>query len=198
MERTDAVNQEITVAAAPKLLTLDEFLELPEDEPALEYEDGRITQKVSPQGEHSAVQGDSTSIFNAFARPNRLGRAFPELRTTFAGRSYVPDLSYYRWERIPRNSRGRIANRFHEPPDIAVEIASPDQSVTALVRRCIWYVSHGVSIALLIDPSDETILLFRSDQIPQVLQGNDPIDLNDVIPGFNVTVADIFAALDLN
>ena len=44
------------VQTSLKLLTLDEFLTLPETEPASEYIDGQITQKPMPQGKHSSIQ----------------------------------------------------------------------------------------------------------------------------------------------
>src|SRR2546427_470977 len=103
------------VATAQQRLTLEEFLKLPEEEPALEYEDGEVTQKVSPQGRHSVLQGELVQRVNAFGRPRKLARAFPELRTTFAGRSRVPDVSVYLWERIPTTSEGRIADLFPLP-----------------------------------------------------------------------------------
>lgn len=176
-------------------LTLDEFLMLPEDEPALEYEDGVITQKVSPQGQHSALQYASCHIINRTTQPGRIALALPELRATFAGRSYVPDVAVYRWSRIPRDEKGRIANRFVEPPDIAIEIVSPEQTATRLVRRCLWYVSHGAQLALLIDPTDEAVLLFRPGAVPQALTEDEAIDLSDVIPGFSVTVRELFDQL---
>ncbi|MBI2942387.1 MAG: Uma2 family endonuclease, partial [Chloroflexi bacterium] len=137
-------------------LTIEEFLRLPEDEPALEFEDGRVIQKVSPKGQHSRLQAGLVELFDRFGRPRKLATAFPELRATFAGRSYVPDVAVYRWERIPRTPSGKVANDFFEPPDIVVEIVSPEQSVNALVRRCLWYGDHGVRVALLVDPQDES------------------------------------------
>lgn len=178
-------------------LTLEEFLELPEEEPALEFVEGEVTQKVSPQGEHSTLQYAVAEIFNRFERPRKLVRAFTELRARFSGAAPVPDVSVYRWDRIPRTPSGRVANVFTEPPDIAIEIVSPSQRVNALVRRCLWYVRHGVRIALLIDPDDESIILFRPDTLPRALRGADPIDLNEVVPGLELTVADIFATLTL-
>ena len=65
-------------------MTLDEFLALPEEEPALEFgPDGRVTQKVSPKGKHSTLQGEFIELINGFARARRLALAFPELRTVF-------------------------------------------------------------------------------------------------------------------
>ncbi len=58
--------------AISQRLTLDEFLRLPEEEPALELIDGRITQKVAPQGEHSVLKCDVAERVNRFARPKIL------------------------------------------------------------------------------------------------------------------------------
>ena len=100
------------MAISQQPLTLEEFLKLPEKKPALEFEDGVVTQKVAPKGRHSALQFDLAERFNHFARPLRLARAFPELRTTFGGVSRVPDVAVYRWERIPRDAAGDVADDF--------------------------------------------------------------------------------------
>src|SRR5205085_1840905 len=118
---------------------------------------------------------------------SRLARAYPELRVTFGGRSYVPDVSVFRWQRIPRTAEGRVSNVFSLAPDIAVEIASPGQAVNSLVRRCLWYVENGVAVSLLIDPADESVLVFRPDSRPVARRGADRIELDDLLPGFQLT-----------
>lgn len=186
------------MAIAQHELTLEDFLRLPEDKPALEFEEGRVTQKVSPKGPHSRLQYTTLERINTFASPRRLALAFPELRVTFGGRSYVPDISVYRWARIPRTSEGKIAHDFSEPPDITVEIVSPGQSVNSLVRRSAWYVRHGVQVALLLDPDDESVAVIRPDATPTVLRAIEPLDLGDVLPGFHLTVGELFDALRLD
>jgi Uma2 family endonuclease len=183
------------MAIAQTRLSLEEFLRLPEEEPALEYEDGVVTQKMSPKAKHGKVQAALAQAIDRFAEPSRLARAFTETRVTFAGRSYVPDVSVYRWDRIPVDEKGQIANEFQEPPDIAVEIVSPGQSATALVRRCLWYVANGVQVALLVDPEDESILVLRPGAAPQALRGGEIADLKDVLPGFALVPADVFDVL---
>src|SRR5919108_682359 len=108
------------MAVVQRRMTLEEFLELPEDEPALEYADGEVTQKVSPKGRHSRLQGKLTERINQFAEASKLAVAFPELRSTYAGVSRVPDVAVYRWERIPRTEAGTVADDFVKAPDIAV------------------------------------------------------------------------------
>jgi Uma2 family endonuclease len=132
------------MATGEKPLTLEEFLALPEEEPTLEYADGVVTQKVSPRTRHSALQFELAERINRIARPRQEARAFPEFRVTFGGVSRVPDLSVFRWDRIPRVADGQLADDVFAPPDIAVEIVSPEQRVSGLVRRCLWYVGNGV------------------------------------------------------
>ena len=176
--------------------TLEEFLALPEEKPALEFNpDGTITQKVSPKGKHSGLQDGLLELINGFARPRRLARALPELRTVFGRAAYVPDVAVYRWDRIAWTAEGELPDDFTEPPDIAVEIVSPGQSVTTLVRKCVWYVENGVKLALLVDPMDRSVLVFRPSALPRPLRDTDPIDLSEVLPEFQATVDQLFSAL---
>lgn len=184
------------MAVAPRPLTLEEFLKLPEEKPALEFSDGVVTQKVSPKGRHSRLHGVLVQLLSESAGHPASAWVLPELRATFAGASIVPDISVYQRARVPRDARGRIADDFLEPPDIAIEIVSPGQSATTLVRRCLWYVAHGVQIALLVDPSDESVLAFRPGQPAVAWHGADRIDLHEVVPGFELTVERLFASLE--
>ena len=184
------------MAVAQRKMTLEEFLKLPEEEPALEFADGEVCQKVSPKLKHSALQLDFGELIDAFGIPRKVARAFPELRTAFAGRSRVPDVAVYRWERSLRTPKGELAEDALEPPDVAVEIASPEQSVNAQVSKCLWYVENGVHLALLVDAQDRSVLLFRPGVSPRALRDADPIDLSDVLPGFQLTIQELFAALD--
>ena len=45
-----------------KTLTLEEFLQLQETEPASEYINGQIVPKPMPQGEHSAIQTELAQL----------------------------------------------------------------------------------------------------------------------------------------
>ena len=143
-----------------KSLTLDEFLQLPETKPASEYIDGHILQKPMPQGEHSAIQGESVNVINAVVRPQKVARAFPELRCTFGGRSTVPDVSVFIWNRIPRKQNGGVANVFSLAPDWTIEILSPEQSQTKVTRNILHCLKHGTQLGWLIDPAEQSILVY--------------------------------------
>lgn len=181
--------------AIARRLTLDQFLELPEAEPALEFWHGEVTQKVSPKGPHSALQYGFGDLVTRGTRPPRSFRIFTEARITFGGISTVPDLVIYRRDRIPRDADGQVALDFTAPPDVAVEIFSPGQSRPKQIERCRWYVENGVRLAVFADPSRRTVRLFRPSAETADLRATDVLDLGDVLPDFSLTVDELFAPL---
>jgi len=175
-------------------MTLDEFLALPEEETSLEFDDGLVTPKMAPQVDHSSLQADLAERLNLVARGQRTGRAFTELRMVTPGWSPVPDVSYFRKERIQPATRRRFGS-LDIPPDIAVEILSPGQSLGETIRKCQRYAGLGVSISLVVDPDDETVYDIRPDEPLRVLRGDDAIDLEPVLADFNVTVQALFDSI---
>ena len=64
-------------ARVDNTISLEEFLRLPEidEHPYLEYIDGRIEAKVSPQKKHGSTREASSSThLDAYAEPRRAGR----------------------------------------------------------------------------------------------------------------------------
>ena len=55
------------------------------------------------------------------------------------------------------------------------------------------YLQAGVKLVWLVDPAQDTVTVFRSDASVIVLREGDILDGGDVLPGFSVAVADIFA-----
>ncbi|MEH2106765.1 Uma2 family endonuclease [Nostoc sp.] len=147
-----------------KALTLSEFLDLPETEPASEYIDGRIIQKPMPQGEHSAIQTELAPAINLVVKCKQIARAFCELRCSFGDRSIVPDISVFTWDRIPRKENGGVANVFSIAPDWTIEILSPDQSQTKVTKNILHCLKYGTQMGWLIDPKEQSMFVYLPDQ----------------------------------
>lgn len=179
----------------PRRTTLEEFLEMPGEKPALEYIDGEVIQKVSPNTPHSAATYSFCAIVNGFSHPRKLAWAFPEHRSTYGGQSTVPDVAVYAWDRIPRDTSGRLATQVFTPPDIAVEIRSPDQAFEANLIRCLWYVANDVQVAIAIEPRQLAVVAFRTGAEPLIFQESGLLDLTDVIPDFILDIGALLAPL---
>ena len=180
-----------------KTLTLDEFLKLPETKPAREFINGEIIQKPMPQGKHSTVQSDFVSAANTVLKPQRIARAYSELRCTFGGRSIVPDIAVFTWERIPRDENGEVANTFAIPPDWTIEILSPEQNQTKVVRNILHCLRHGTQMGWLIDPAEKLVFVYFNDQRILLFElETDSLPVPAFAESFNLTVGQLFGWLN--
>lgn len=186
------------MVAVPPLtgqLTLEEFLACSETQPACEYVEGSVRQKPMPQGEHSTLQIRLGTAINEVVVPGKLAHAFTELRCTFSGRSIVPDIAVFAWSRIPRTERGRIANRFDCHPDWVIEILSPEQSANQVIEKILYCLNAGTRLGWLIDPQDESVMVFQPDSLPQVRSGAEPLPVLEGLDRLNLSAQQIFAWL---
>jgi Uma2 family endonuclease len=192
-ERPDTIDDGVPSRWVGQRMTLEEFLALPEQKPALEYIDGVVTQKVAAKPVHGSIQGFLYESLNAFARPRRLGITLTETRFVASRWSLVPDIVFYRRERL----RVRQAPAdLTDPPDLAIEIVSPEQRLADLLKKSVDYIGRGTAVAAVVEPREETVMIFRPGQPLIVLQGDDRIDLDDVLPGFELTVRQLFEAVN--
>ncbi len=179
-----------------KSLTLDEFLILPETKPASEFVNGEIVQKPMPQGEHSRLQSKLCGVVNQIAESPKIAYAFSELRCTFGEKSIVPDISIFRWERIPRLTSGRIANRFETHPDWVVEILSPNQRQTKVLGNLLHFSEYGTELGWLIYPEEESILIVFPEKKVQLVTDKAKLPVLNGIE-LELTVDRVFAWLKL-
>jgi Uma2 family endonuclease len=186
------------VATPVKNLTLEGFLALPETKPASEYIDGKIVQKPMPQGKHSLLRMKLLTFINSILMEAKIAIAFPELRCTFGGRSIVPDVVVLKNENIPKDDDGEVANVVKTAPDWVIEILSPDQSTTKVIKNILHCLDHGTEVGWLIDPAEKMILVYQPDRQVQVV---DILEAELIVPEFARSVklnpGDIFNWLKL-
>jgi Uma2 family endonuclease len=183
------------MAVARERMTLEQFLALPEQKPPLELMDGDVTPKMAPVTEHVVLQLQFRDLVDGFARPRELARAFPELRESYAEASTIPGVSVYTWDRLPRHPSGGWSNDVRDPPDLAFEVRSPSQTATDVLVRCLWYVANGARVAIYADPIERLVVIFRPLTEPLALFHDGAVDLGEVIPGFTLDIAELFASL---
>lgn len=180
-------------------MTLKEFLTLPETEPASEYFCGEVTQKPMPDNAHALIQWFLVEMLAPFLRQTRLGRGGTEWRCVFGPRGqrqgFVPDLVYVSAARMPKGSA--VRHRYlSTAPDLAVEILSRGQPDERFEKKIAFYLQHGVRLVWIVDPRARTVVVLAPGREPRTLTAGDTLDGGDVLPGFSVSVADIFAQLE--
>jgi Uma2 family endonuclease len=184
-----------SVSGIQRSLTLEEFLALPEEKPSLEYIDGRIEAKVSPQKKHSVIQLRLAASLNGFAEPADQGFAFPELRCTFVGRSIVPDIVFLLDAHIGSDAQGEFPNETCLPPDIHIEIISPDQAARSAREKLAHSTSNGCSLGWLIDPEKKWIDVYRPGRPAERMALDGVLEGDPVLPGYRLPIAEVFGWL---
>lgn len=184
--------------ATTSAITLDQFLALPETEPASEYACGEVIQKPMPDQAHGALQLYLGALILHFLSATPIGRVRTEWRCIFGPpgheRTFVPDVVYASYDRVPRGD-SRSYRFLRNAPDLAVEVLSPDQPAGRFSEKLLFYLRHGVRLVWVVDPASETVSVFTPHEDPYTFGVGDALDGGDVLPGFQVNVADLFAQM---
>jgi Uma2 family endonuclease len=147
---------------------------------------------MSPSGyEADEVATEVARVLGNWVRPQKLGRVTGSSAgfTLPNSDTRAPDVSFVSAERLRRSPRS-----FAElAPDLMVEVKSPTDSVKALRIKIDDFLALGTRVGVLINPEQRWVEVRRSSQAAIVLQDHDDLTLPDLLPGWSVKVADLWA-----
>ena len=83
-------------------MTMEEFLALPEEDPGLEFDDGVVTQKMSPTADHVELQAIFRQVFNETIPWLRIERNYSALALVDAALLAVAWSAFQRRPLTPR------------------------------------------------------------------------------------------------
>jgi len=78
------------------------------------------------------------------------------------------------------------------PPDLAVEVVSPNDSAGELEEKLDDYQKAGVPLVWVVNLKSRTVMIYRADGSVSRLRESDELAGENVIPGFRCPVRDIF------
>lgn len=189
----EAAMSAVATNPAIKLMTAEEFARRPEpaDGSKEELVRGEIETMPPTKGRHGFVQVRFARIIGNFVDEHRLGWVVTESGVildrdpdTVRG----PDVSYYSLARHPQPP----GDYFAIPPDLAVEVLSPDDRPGRVRDKIAQYVAAGVVLVWLADPEARTVTVYTGTLPGTKLGEADTIDGGTVLPGFTARVADFF------
>ncbi len=77
-------------------------------------------------------------------------------------------------------------------PTLVVEILSPNDTQEEIDEMVDSYLSVGVPLVWLVDPTDRTVTIYRPGEEPTLVNSRQTLEGGTVLPGFSVPVAQIF------
>lgn len=180
------------VATEARRYTPEDLLALP-DEKNYELVDGRLVER-NMGAESSEVGGELYFLLRLFCRERDLGRVWPadngfQCFRHAPGLVRRPDVSFVKKGRLPGDVSPRGWIRI--PPDLAVEVVSPNDLAGELEGKLDDYRKAGVPLVWVIYPEQRKARVFRLDG-PGVEIGEDGVlSGEDVVPGFRCPLREI-------
>ena len=174
--------------------TVDEFEQFlcqPENVDRLfELIDGEIVEKM-PTQQHGMIASNINFALMLYNKQHRSGRIGAEVRHQAIKdkrNSLMPDISFTSGNR-PLVTEGSVM----QMPDLAIEIRSPDDSLKQMREKAEYYLANGSRLVWLVVPGKRYVEVHRPNQEEEIMFGSDVLDGGDVLPGFTLPIADVFA-----
>jgi len=180
-----------------RAVTVDMLLTLPDDGYRYEVVEGVLVRMAGSGFDATTLALELAAELRNYVRPRRLGRLtgadgvykFPGAET-----GLLPDVGFVEASKV-----ALIPDRTRPipfAPDLAVEVASPDQKPDDMAAKARTYLDGGTRLVWIVWPEREGIDVWRAGRSvgpAAVLTVDDMLDGEAVIPGFVYPVADVFA-----
>ncbi len=176
-------------------ITADQFWSLP-DRPGvrLELVDGEVVELPGAGGYHATLSLFIFDLVRAYVKEHDLGLMYPDGMTYLLQRNpdvlRIPDASFIASSNIPNDWPPMGYSEVM--PSLVVEVVSPSNTAAEIRRRTKDYVGAGVSLVWIVWPEDQSISVHAGTLDSTELSAGQSLDGGDVLPGFSVTVGDLF------
>jgi Uma2 family endonuclease len=169
-----------------RALTAEELLRLPDDDRRLELIEGELREMPPAGAEHGTVAFHIAALLQGHITAHDAGRGFAAETGFLLARDpdtvRAPDAAFVSRERAER--AGRVLGYWPGAPDLAVEVVSPGDAYSQLHDKALAWLAAGTQLVLVADPATRRVTLYRSPADVTVLEGDQAVDCDPILPGF--------------
>ncbi|MBR8829132.1 MAG: Uma2 family endonuclease [Gomphosphaeria aponina SAG 52.96 = DSM 107014] len=101
----------------------------------------------------------------------------------------APDAAFILAARLPRTTE----NYAQLVPDLIFEVKSKSDSLPKLRQKIQDFLDLGTQVGVLVDPRTRTMEVYRPHSNKIVLQDGDKLTVSELLPGWELAVADVWA-----
>lgn len=192
----------MTVAQAKKppyptdrLVTGKEFGDHPEWG-YVELVRGKVVPVSPPKKPHGNLVAELTYQLMAFVKKKKLGEVVSGDSGFYISHEpdtvRGPDVYFIRAERVKNEDSEDYPDT---PPDLCVEVVSPTDKWSDVTGKVEEYLTAGVTLVWVIDPSRKKAHIYRKGREPKALDLKGKLDGEDVLPGFTLAMKELFAGI---
>jgi Uma2 family endonuclease len=148
---------------------------------------------MSPTGGKSGESNARLTFrVTAWNEKTKLGRAFDSSTgydfIAIGGGKMSPDVSWIEKSRLDGID---ITGFIPVVPDFVIELRSQSDRLTTLQTKMLEYQRLGVKLALLINPQDKQVEIYRLHQETEILDSPTAIDCSWLMPDFSLDLTEI-------
>ena len=153
--------------------------------------------RMAPTGfNHEDITVQLTARLHAFVTKYKLGIVCGSNLGCWmqSGNLLCPDVSFISRVRVPRSVEDR-QRYFHGAPDLVIEVVSPWDRDARLREKMADYFASGARRAWVVNSREKSALVYTAADAMRLLRLTDALDGEDVLPGFRLPLAELFAEL---
>ena len=186
-----------TLTDTSKSLTLEEFLSLPDGDITYELKDGQAIAKPAPFMNHSRLQAITCFLLDTWGNAENCplpgdGYLSWVMSCKLNGKDWcpVPDVTFM--------SRAKLATLDLDqgvcavPPELVVEVLSPDESFDEMTQKALDYLAVGVQRVWIVSDRQKSLTVFALDSAPVSYFEDQPMTDN-LFPGLTFSIDELFA-----
>jgi Uma2 family endonuclease len=190
----------MTTATSERLMTIEEFLALPEDGVERNLIRGRVWEKPMTRRnrQHSRIEAQIAHILKSWLekQPEPRGAVYSGeagcILDPGTGSVVGIDVVYVSPELAAKGSEE--TQLIEGVPTLVIEILSPSNTEKEINAKVDEYLRVQVPLVWLVDPHLQTVCVLRPDAVPQLFCLGQDLTAEPHLPGFRVPVAAIFEA----
>jgi Uma2 family endonuclease len=176
-------------------ITAEDLLKLPDDGTRHDLVRGVLRTTAPAGGSHGATVMPISASLYAYVTSMNLGVVYGAETGFLTARNpdtvLAPDCAFVSAKRVLRLQAR--TGFLRGAPDLAIEVASPRDSLRSVNEKSAEWMAAGVRMLIVLQPRRRTVTVHRPAQEPVVLAGEDVLDGGDVVPGWRISVAEVFA-----
>jgi Uma2 family endonuclease len=174
------------------LVSAEELFQMP-DLGRCELVRGELIRMTPTGFKHGLIVINLSSLLDNFVKSHNLGKitgaetGFHIQRAPDTVRA--PDVAFIRMDRLPEEPP---QGYFDGPPDLAVEVLSPNDRASEVQAKIRDWLDAGCRAVWIVDPETKSITIYKSTHEIAVLDTHDTLSDTQLLPGFSAAVSDIF------
>ncbi len=176
--------------------TIDpEVVTEPEIGKLYEIVNGQIVEKPPMGNFQVVVAALLAQILGGYVRANGLGRVVSEMLFKLNPTGKLkrrPDLAFVSYARWARDRKVGFEDGWDVIPEIAIEVISPSNRADEVITKVREYFQAGVIRVWVIYPFERQVYIYESPRKNIILGEGDDLDGGDLLPGFRLSLAELF------